>query len=453
MESEIAFTGLVTHVRPWHGGGESSITDGNVTYIVQTGKFESGSVVRVKGVLSDPLKLAVLPREVRVLDGDERVEAVLAIEKAAEGGVKLVAAEPLCRDEVAVRMVGGIAGMARRLMVAMRLGRSVLLRFHHDADGIAGALALTSFLRCRAFQQNSASYSAKDAIRDMGAVHGENGPVVVLLDFGSNKESAEGIRLLKAAGISVMVIDHHPPDMDTIGLADAAVSPWLVTDDAGASRYTAGYLASEIARACGSDAGVFAGIACAGDKSGILGESEDCRKKALVLDYLAANSSFGNNLDFYKSVLGNPELFHSLWIQADEKIGEAASAAMRGAKARKGGWAEAYVFDLDRVVVEGEFPNRSKVATRLFEILDKEHGGKPLVVLGRGRKTVIMRANAAAAERVDLGAVAGMIQESMRGFVVSGGGHRCAAAIRVREGYSKTVVEAILDRMEKGTGG
>ena len=97
------------------------------------------------------------------------------------------------------------------------------------------------------------------------------------------------------------------------------MNPYKVGEDM--SRYTAGYLASEIAFACGlpeGKAAELARIACSGDKSDIMSSGADDARKALVLDYLAAHASFGNNLDFYRNVMEKQDLFDSIARQADE---------------------------------------------------------------------------------------------------------------------------------------
>ncbi len=443
MESEIEFVGLVTRSRNFRGRCECKATDGKTEYSLENTERVPGSIIKVSGVFLDASGFLVRPKEAVVLAGVEEKEARARIEGEVAASLTLNTEKPVCDDETARKLRENAEGLVRRLLVASRLGRSIFVRFHHDADGISGAFALSEFIRCRTYQQNSAVYSVRDAVRDLGNLHNESRPVMILLDFGSGKESAEGIQLLKAAGIEVIIIDHHPPDKKTLGLADEALSPWLVIDEERASRYSAGYIAAEMAAMCGVDAAKYAKSACAGDKSEIIGIGEEDRKRALVLDYLAANSSYGNNLEFYRKVLNSEELFRSLWGQAEEKISEAAEPLMRGAKGREANGTSVYVFDLDKTVVPKEFPNRSKVATRLFETLCKDR--KNVVVLGTGQKCVIMRASGeAVANGADLAKLIEGVKKSMKDFVIGGGGHSRAAALRVREGYEKTIVDELV---------
>jgi len=362
--------------------------------------------------------------------------------EASIGEMAEIAFEPLVNDEVTQKLTPKIKALAEKLKEVKRMGRFVLLRFHHDADGISGAFALSDILRLSAYQQNSAVYSIKDAVRDLSNLSHEEKPLVILLDFGMNEQSEEGLTLLKAAGVELVIIDHHPPFEKSMRIADFFLTPWEFSNEENTSMYVAGYLASEVARACGIDAEEYAKTACAGDKSDLLDHHEIAVKRALVLDFLAANSSFGNNLRFYRNVLAKEELFSSMYSQANEKIDEAADAVMRDLREVKAGETDVYVVKLERVVRKGEFPNASKISTRVFDRLKRE---TPLMILGICGRSVIMRLNdAAVAKGLAANSIAAKLMGTMKDFVHSGGGHKKAGAIRVEEGYSNAVVDEII---------
>lgn len=361
---------------------------------------------------------------------------------------------PFVQDNITEKIIPKLKEMCEQLKKAKKDGRFILLKFHNDADGISGALALTKMIRCRAYQQNGAIYTVKDAFRDLHILGNECKPLVVFLDFGMNKESEEGLKYLKAAAVDVIVIDHHKPTTDIQKIADLSVNPWEFQDqiqDVNPSIYVAGYLAVELARLCGLEsekALEYARIACAGDKSNLLQINEKDKEGALVLDYLAMNSSFGNNLEFYKNVMNKKELFQSISRQAQEKVSEAVNVLLRSDNKREANGITIYSFDIEKVIEKGEFPNRSKVTTGVFEHLNNEE--EPIVVFGCGDKVLIMRANQKAVENgVDLAAIAKEMNEVMKDFVISGGGHMKAAAIRIRVGYVKSVVNAIIEKIEK----
>jgi RecJ-like exonuclease len=351
--------------------------------------------------------------------------------------------EMLVQDELTKKLKPKIMQVAKLFRDAFEKRRFILLRFHHDADGIASAFALSEIIRFSPYQQNSAAYSAKDAIRDLSNITHEENPLVVIVDFGLNSESVEGLKLLKAAGVEVVVIDHHPPSTEAMGIPDVVLTPWEFAKG-DVSHYVAGYLCSEIAWEMGFDCAEYARISCAGDKSELMGLDLEDKKKALVLDYLAAHSGYGNNLRFYKQVLSKKELFDSMWLAANEKIDEAASNVPM--KEKDVGEIKVFTLDLEKVVTKGEFPNRSKVTTRVFEKLNSE---KPLIVLGLGERTVILRINQAAADKgISANTIAKKIQETMPDFVESGGGHKKAGAIRVKVGFVESVKNGIIRLLE-----
>jgi RecJ-like exonuclease len=135
-----------------------------------------------------------------------------------------------------------------------------------------------------------------------------------------------------------------------------------------------------------------------------------------------------------------------MYRMADEKIEEAALNTMKTMKEKKAGETSVHLIDLESVVKKGEFPNRSKVTTRVFE---KLNGEEPLVVLGLGERTIIIRINdAAAAKGASADKIAKQILQSMPDFAESGGGHVKAGAIRVKVGFVDSVVEEIIRSLD-----
>ncbi|VVB97965.1 Uncharacterised protein [uncultured archaeon] len=331
--------------------------------------------------------------------------------------------------------------VAGKLQAAQQLGRYITVKFHGDADGVCSALILRKFLRANYMQQNSAIYAVGDAIRDMERMTQHFRPLLVLLDFGSGQDSAEGVRLAKAAGIEILSIDHHPP-----GAAPGpvkGVNPWNVPGIEDGSKYPAGFLCSALASLLGTDSGGLEKIACAGDKSSIIPVSKQDRERALALDFVASYSGFGNGIDFYAEVLANTELFDSILLQANSKL-EEADLLIRGAiKSRRAGKAEVYWLNLDSIAEKKEFPNRGKITSRAFELVNNPE--KPIAVIGYSKRTLVFRFNDAA---VSAGIRADAIIRAMKGnfsdFVDNGGGHARAAALRIAEGFESAAIEEII---------
>jgi RecJ-like exonuclease len=427
--------GVLSRVRYDRRGCSCTLTDGKVDYRFSTEEtVAQGAAVLVEGEIEGS---DIRPSMVVMLDGEKAGKVYADVKARLKESMEMPDGPSLLKDEVVQRLWPAMKETALELRCAKRLGRSVLLRFHGDADGISGAFALSDVIRCKAFQQNAAIYSARDALRDISTAGQEGRPLVILLDFASNDESQEAVGLLEAAGIEVMIIDHHPP-----GSRRGILNPFLA--EGGGSEYTAGYLACEVAAACGLDegrAGELARIACAGDKSDVMGSGPEDAGKAMVLDFLAAHISFGNNLDFYRKVMANEGLFTSIRQQAKESIDEAADKAMQGMKES----GIVFSFPLDRVVTKGEWPPAGKITTCIFERLARDG---PLVCIGHTEHSLIIRLNdAAAGKGLSANSLARGIVQDMPDFTVGGGGHARAGAIRVRKGFSKDVLGELVRRI------
>lgn len=441
--------GVISRARFQRGHREFTVTDGKNDYPLETREpLMQGMCVRILGELAAGGKVVVTKAE--ALEGAKAKEAYRRARDNAAAAARLPDAPSLVCDETMKKLWPLLREAAAELAAAKKLGRSVLLRFHGDADGIAGAFALSEVIYCKAFQQNSAAYTAREALRDISMVGQESRPLAVLLDFGSGKNCAEGIGFLAAAGIDCMVIDHHPYEGWAGGGGEGGgsrtlINPFSVAENA--SGYTAGCLACEVAVALGlprEKALELAKTACSGDKSELLPAGEADRQKALVLDFLASHMSFGNNLDFYRNVMGNPELFGSIMRQADETIKEAADRTMARMKEQAAGRLAIAVFSLEDIAKKDEWPPSSKITTRVFDRLRERDGGA-LFCIGYTERSVIMRLNdAAVAMGLDANGIAAKLKNSMADFVEGGGGHAKAGAIRVKPGFVKEVVNEVI---------
>ncbi|MEW6748171.1 MAG: DHH family phosphoesterase [Candidatus Micrarchaeota archaeon] len=427
------------------GRREYSLTDGASDYEFYTDELLSqGMAVVLEGEMGVG-KIAAT--KVTVLEMDKETKALQKVRERAAASASFPDKAAFSEEPAMERLWPRMKEAALEITIAKKMGRPVLLRFHGDADGICGAFAISSLISCKVFQQNSAIYSVKEALRDMAFIGQEGKAIAILLDFGSNEASREGRELLKAGGLDVLVIDHHPYEKEEAGIVNPAIDPE-------ASRFSAGYLCAEVAVLCGMDkdkARELAAIACSGDKSQVVPNGEDEAKKALVLDFLASHISYGNNLDFYRKVMEKKELFSSIAQQANETIEEAAGKAMRGMKKSEENGLTVASFSLEGIAKSGEWPPSSKITTRIF---DKLKGEKALVCVGQTERSIIIRLDDKAAERgISANALAEKLKLSMADFVEGGGGHVRAGAIRAREGFAKEVLNELLREISTVAGG
>lgn len=373
----------------------------------------------------------------------ERIPDVYpGIEKKVQEGAEISPIAPF--DATIDGMDADFIAIARKIRAAQQLNRAISVKFHGDADGISSALIFRKFLRADYSQQNSAIYSVADATRDMERMGQRFRPLIILLDFGSGEDSEEGLRLAKAGGLEILSVDHHPPHPDSVSTFALWANPWKAGEggDFDGSKYPAGFLCAKIAGALGHGSEGLERIACAGDKSAIIPISDSEREKALVLDFVATYAGFGNGIAFYSEALAKPELFNSLLTQANAKLDEADRLLRAELKARSSPKADIYWFNLDNVGVRKEFPNKGKIAGRVFELVGK---GKPMVAIGYGKKTVILRiSDEAVANGIRANGIIARMKEKFSDFVENGGGHTRAAALRIKEGFENAAVEEII---------
>ncbi|MDD2655310.1 MAG: DHH family phosphoesterase [Candidatus ainarchaeum sp.] len=377
---------------------------------------------------------------------ERKQEAYASVLRKAEENSR-VRHEKFLADGLMEKLRPRIELAAKKLIAAKKLGRSILLKFHNDADGVAGALALTKVLgNVQSHQQNSALYRVADAMRDVNVIRYERSPLVVIVDCGSGGESREGLQILKAGGAEVMLIDHHPPEKGVEAICPAFLSPWAVSEEEEASTYPAGYLCCEVARACG-EGGMeeLAKIACAGDKSGIMPVSDADREKALVIDYMATYAEFGNRLEFYEHAMGDKELYASILFQARERMERVKEEVGKMMKKRIEGPVAVYTVDFDKVSAR-EFPGKGKLTSRAFELV--MHEG-PVVVLGVWEGGISFRINEDAVLRgMNASSIIEAVKAKMGSFIESGGGHGRAASLRIKRGYTKEVLEEVVNQLQ-----
>ncbi len=420
-------------------------------------QFHQGACINAEGETAAGTNGRFVIHKATILDGDDARK----IYRDAADHIKSIAAssiteEPaLLQDKFMLGFWPQVHEVALELLASSKLARPAIIRFHGDADGVCGALAISSLLvSAKTFQQNSAAYSVRGANRDIDMLSHEPNALVVLIDFGSSVASVEGLRTLKSSGIETILIDHHPGDRN---IADQArvLNTQLVSG--GGTKYTAGYLCCEIMATLGSEIGksraiTLARTACAGDKSTIFDVDDSDTKRAMVIDFLASHKRFGNKLEFYRDVLSNDELFHSIAGQAEEEIDVAAEKAMRGMRRIEGKYGLTTVLiPLEKVVTKGEWPPSSKITTRVYDVLNSEKPGRGLVCLGYTDRSVIMRLNDAALERgLSATSLAEKLKTSMPDFIEGGGGHPKAGAIRAKPGFVKEVIGELVREIETG---
>ena len=262
----------------------------------------------------------------------------------------------------------------------------IVIRYHNDADGIVGALAIYQAIKPRKifnYQNRGVTYEPSDALMDIRNLQHENNPLIILTDFSTNIESKEARQLIKKSGIPLIIIDHHPTNEKIKDETFMYLSPWELGGD---SFYTAGWMCCEIARILGLNeekANELSKIALTGDKSIHYDPTEKDKEKAIVLDYIGIYSKFPDTLDFYESVLMDKILFTSISSQAMEKLEEISRVADKFTTIKNidtsKGKVKVAILQLDKIVKTFSFPSKSKATGAVFDKYDED---LPFVLIG-----------------------------------------------------------------------
>src|SRR5271157_2777784 len=255
--------GLVSCIRHFAAAGEdeyflvSKKADGTAT-----GPFRSKIVLMI-GEQADFSSeentiTGTLPAE-----GGARAEIEKAIAKASKSRLGRAPNETGIAevDALTAGMWKRLAAAAETLVRKLVLAAPIVIRFHNDTDGVSGAYCLSKAIleASKALGEGYApnihwrmhgavAYSREDATTDTLVTNGYEcveRPLLVVLDFGTAKESNEGI-LLARDRFDIIWLDHHPMVEGFLGRdLEHYINPWLFGGD---SNYTAGFLACSFAR-------------------------------------------------------------------------------------------------------------------------------------------------------------------------------------------------------------
>ena len=359
-----------------------------------------------------------------------------------------ISVTPLIDDDVMRVILNKLKEFVPAVLDAAQ-SNSLLVRYHGDADGISGALAikkaLSQYYKTIYVQNNSPFYELPSALSDILWFPRSECPTVLIIDFGSNKESEEALNLLKANGFKILHIDHHPYTFDA-KLSDMYVNPWLV---GGESMHTAGMIAGELAKLLGyPNATNLQKISLSGDKSIFLKEEwkADADKASLVLDYLAATAEGKTRcIDVYEKALLNKEMFNLIYAQANAEIEEVLFKIKDLAPKESNRGFKYVIVNLRPMITNKKFPGRGAAAGIIF---DKFKDASPLVVVGHFDGVFSVRANDAAT-KVGFSANEEIqkIKESLGDVVLSGGGHKCASSLRTTRESEQIVVNEFSRRL------
>ncbi|MEM3369860.1 MAG: DHHA1 domain-containing protein [Candidatus Micrarchaeia archaeon] len=344
---------------------------------------------------------------------------------------------------------------AKYIKEACVLKRPIIIRYDTDQDGLTGAVSLFYALKdhynIKFVPQSFPFYNRLDFEEDKRYIENLEAkhlpPVLVTVDFGFNPESEEAYRLAKDYGFSILVIDHHPPQKPAIKeLFEAIVSPWLFNIK-NPSSYTAGLLATEIAKRIGNinekTADKLIRISLTADRSKIYNPSKYDLKDAEAVGYFIGTSAYENNIVQYAKAIEDEEMLDFAYAQSQEKIQTFLEKAKNTTKSKTINGITFFFVDVTKYIKKGSYPNKGLAANIMADLLGNRK--TPTVTIVYTGRNISFRLNQAALEfGLDLSKAISKLKSEMLNGIESGGGHKAAAALRLKQGYLKEALDKIV---------
>jgi RecJ-like exonuclease len=284
--------------------------------------------------------------------------------------------------------------------------RDFIIRFHTDADGVCGALAIKSLMDEDYFgksffiPQRAACYSEIELENDNFLSLSLNKPILLFIDF-SPKE-----RILEQIKFETIIIDHHPTTVKT------SINPWNFGMD---SKITAGLLSCVIAKLVSEKEFDFLEkISLHGDRSQLLREKEEkFLKIAIAIDFLITKKKISN----IEKILDDEEKIYEEYKEAKNLIENAMTLAKKFEKVIEVGEYTIHILNLKK---QKTYPQPGKLVSIFHEGLNDEKA----ITIGISKNAFSVRAGKEIPEKVDLFS---LLQSIGANF----GGHKNAFSVKL----------------------
>lgn len=321
------------------------------------------------------------------------------------------------------RFFNALKSYAKSITKAVRHQSDIIVRYHADADGISGALAVKNLIESQQYFGKVFFIPLKTALYDSESVENDSflglglyKPVMICIDFSPTKEALEQLKF------ETIVIDHHPTG--TTGL-----NPWSFGED---SNITAGLISSLIAKIVTKrDHVLLEKISLTGDRSRLLASKEDLPNKlAVAFDYLAMKEK----IDTISKKLNNEKELEEVYSIANAAIQDTLFKAEMYKKVVDAGDFKIYIIELR------EYPSYPS-AGKLISIFHEKIKNEKAVSIAVTKNALSVRVGQEVLKKVD-------VFKILEELNLSYGGHKNAFSIK-KEKIStlKKFVNALAQRL------
>ena len=396
---------------------------------------------------------------IRLAEENEEAKVAAEAELFLERTCRAFDVEPLVEDVAMRKMLPAIktaAIYAQRKICEMA---PIILRHDSDPDGICSALMFRKALRNFAAKINphyperfviakaadSPIYEMKNLTSDAEtAADFAKKPLIALFDHGANVESERTVMSAKESGFELFFMDHHPYSDWTEKNADCFID---ALQFGGTSSHCTGLLAWHLAKAiCGTADENPAWWAMQADRSSFA--KKETFPEPIAMDYLATKDT---TLNQYEKIFADKHLIGLSYQKAVLLRRKALAKAQQSCKRLPMNGGELLLLEISGFTEK--YPPKGGFVQQLHELHEPE--ARKIVTIGHDRERVIFRANAAANEA---GFKANLLIEKIKSefpnAIASGGGHERASSMRVREGFSTSLIlERVIELAKQMSGG
>ncbi|MFB6153755.1 MAG: DHH family phosphoesterase [Halodesulfurarchaeum sp.] len=452
--------------------------------------IEIGDIVHVRGeVERREGSIQVESDAIQPLGGGEARAVRNRIEATTEERAEPAEIEPLVEWPALAAMFPELEAVAKTLRRTVLESRPIRIRHHADGDGMCAAapvqLALERFIDkthedpeatrhlLKRLPSKAPFYEMEDATRDLNyalgdaARHGQQTPLLLMLDNGSTEEDTPAYRTLDHYEIPIVVIDHHHPDPEAVEpYVDHHVNPYLHDED---YRITAGMLSVELARMIHPQiteelrhVPAVAGLSDrskADEMSAYLDlareagyDESSLRRIGEALSMQAYMLRYDSGRSLIYDLLGldgvdpqrHDEVVSFLSERAEREVEHQLSSVEPHVQhERLANGAHLYRLDLDAHAHRFTYPAPGKTTGELHDRKVAETG-EPVITIGFGPDFAVLRSDGV---RLDIPDMVTQLNEALPGAGVSGGGHLVVGSIRFVPGMREQVLDSLIEKM------
>ncbi len=452
--------------------------------------IEVGNVVRVTGTVDRRDESVQIETEgFSILEEEAESDARDRLADAFSQRAKPHDVEPLIDWPAFEKLRPNLEEVAQLLRRTVLEGRPIRVRHHADGDGMCAAvpvqLALERFIAevhedpnaprhlIKRLPSKAPYYEMEDATRDLNfaledrARHGQQLPLLLMLDNGSTEEDVPAYETLAHYDIPIVAIDHHHPDPEAVDdLLEAHVNPYLHDED---YRITTGMCCVELARMIDPEFGeelrhipAVAGLSdrskadamsqyleLAAEEGFDEGRLQDVSE---AVDYAAFWLRYNSGDQLIQDLLeidATDEDRHRKLVsffadRARAEVDEQLSAAEGHVEHEHlDNGAHLYRLDVEHYAHRFTYPAPGKTTGELHD-RKIEETGDPVITVGYGPDFAVLRSDGV---RLDIPQMVTELEAEIGGGGVSGGGHLVVGSIKFVKGKREDVIDALVEKM------